>query len=124
MTPTTRFHPHANKPEKNLGPNPPFPEKKFTKKRREKESLEEELKTHESKIYSVLNGRFLVMGRHTFSSLILYTPPTMISSLITVGLTETTVAFSRAMGVSSSPIRMHGEEKIRNVMGGSDVDVT
>ena len=64
------------------------------------------------------------MGRHTFSTLILYTPPTMISSLITVGLTETAVAFSRTMGVSPPPVRMHGVKKVRNVMGGSDVDVT
>ena len=64
------------------------------------------------------------MGRHTFSTLILYTPPTMISSLITVGLTETAVTFSRAMGVSPPPIGMHGIEEVRNVMGGGDVDVT
>ena len=64
------------------------------------------------------------MGRHTFPSLILYPPSTMVNRLVTVGLAKASVTFPRAMGVCPPSIRMHGVEEVRNVVGGSDVDVT
>ena len=47
----------------------------------------------------------------------------MVDTLGDSGFTLTSRSFSGRKCFSSAPIRMHGVEEVRNVMGGSDVDV-
>ena len=64
------------------------------------------------------------MCRHTFPALVLYTPAAMVDGFVAMGFTKTTFTLSGTMCVSTTTVGVHGVEKVRNVMGRRDVDVT
>ena len=98
-----------------------IPRRKETKR---KEEEIENLKTQQSKINSIFNRWFSIMQRHTFSPLIFDSPTTVVDGFVFIGLAYAALTFSRAVCIRVTPIGMHRIKEVRNIMRGSDIDMS